>query len=133
MCLLRAVDLPNINLCCLLVTQCSQNGKFTNLSPEMGLRSTRIFKPHSDMWPSLQCHVIVISSWLAEATDAFASCRVSPTSMYRFITIFYALITTITPLITFKIPPSMWVLKPSSSSWPIDNKFFLKPFTCLTP
>ncbi|KAL1298281.1 hypothetical protein AAHE18_18G020900 [Arachis hypogaea] len=133
MCLLRAVDLPNVNLCCLLVTQCLQNGKFTDLSPRMRLRSTRIFKPRSDMWPSLQCHIIVISSWLDEATDASASCKVSPTSMYRFAAIFSAFITTRAPLTTFKIPPSIWVLHPSSSNCPIDNKFFFKPFTCLTP
>jgi len=33
MCLLLVVTLANFNLCCLLITQCSQNGKFTVLSP----------------------------------------------------------------------------------------------------
>ena len=39
------------------------------------------------MWPSLQCHIIVASSWLV-ITDASASCNVSPKSMYRLAMIF---------------------------------------------
>ena len=44
-----AVDLLNFNLYCLLVPQYSQNGKFTDLSPEINFHSERIFKPCSDM------------------------------------------------------------------------------------
>ena len=133
MCFLLVVTLANLNLCYLLITQCSQKGKLTILSPGKRLRSARTFKPRSDIWPNLRCHIIVVSSWLAAATDASASCNVSPKSMYRLLVIFFAFITTRLPFTTFKIPPSVWTLHPRSSNYPMDNKFFFKPFTCRTP
>jgi len=48
--LLLDVDVPNFNLCCLLITQCSQNGRVTFVSPWSNFWSERIFKPFSDIW-----------------------------------------------------------------------------------
>ena len=91
------------------------------------------FEPHFDMWLSFYCHIIVVSSCLVDATNVSPSCIVSPRNMYRFATICYAFISMRASLKIFKISSSIWVLHPRLSNCLIDNKFFLKPFTCHTP
>lgn len=59
--LLLVSDLPNFNLCCLLVKKYLQNSKFTDLSPKSNFRLKRIFKPCLDTLSSLKCHTIVDS------------------------------------------------------------------------
>ena len=101
--LLMAVDLLNFNLCYLLVTQCAQNGKFTDLSPESNFRSERIFKPYFDMWTRLRCHIIVdLSSF--DATHVSASCSVSPLSINKLAPLFSAFINTSGSLAILMIP-----------------------------
>lgn len=128
MCLFLVIAMANFNLCCLLITQCWQSGKLTILSPCKRLHSTRIFKPRYDMWPSLWCHIIIASSWLVVATNAYTSCNISPKSMHRLAMIFSALINTRLPFIAFKIPHSVWIF-----NYPTENRFFFKPFTCCIP
>ncbi|KAL5761488.1 hypothetical protein ACOSP7_017752 [Xanthoceras sorbifolium] len=102
---LLAVLLLNFNLYCLLVTQCSQNDGFTDLSPRNRFRSERISKPRSDIWLCLRCHNIVDSSlWLVDISHESASCSVSSLSMYRFAAIFYAFIIVSAPLTISEIP-----------------------------
>ena len=98
--LLLATNLLNFNLCCLLVTQCSQNGKFTDLSPRSNCCSKRIFKPCSDMWLSLRCHIVVDSSPF-DATHTSVSCSVSPLSMNILALVFSTFINISAPLTIF--------------------------------
>ena len=121
--LLLAIYLLNFNLCCLLVTQCLQNGKLTDLSLGSNFHSKRIFKLWSDMWLSLRCHIIVDYS-LFDTTHVSAFCSISPLSMNRLAPIFFAFINTSVPMVIFMIPFSIWVLNPWLSICPKDNRFF---------
>ena len=123
--LLLMLYMLNFNLCCLLVTQCSQNGKFTDLSYGNNFCSERIFKPYSDMWPSLRCHIIVDSSPF-DATHALISCSVSLLSMNKLALIFYAFINTSASLVIFMISFSTWVLHPWLHTYTKDNRFFFR-------
>ena len=103
----------------------------TDLSTGSNFRSERIFKSCSDMWPSLRCHIIVDSSPF-DATQASASCSISPLSMNKLALIFSAFINTSTPLTIFIIPFSTWVLYPWLSICSKDNIFFFRSLTCHT-
>jgi hypothetical protein len=93
--LLLDVDVPNFNLCCLLITQCSQKGTVTFVSPWSNFLLERIFKPFFNMWPSFWCHVIVFSSeGLDDSIDAFTSWCVSLINTKKFASIFLAFKTT---------------------------------------
>ena len=124
--LLLTINLLNFNLYYLLIIQYSQNNKLTNLSPGSNFRSVRTFKPCSDMWPSLRCHVIVDSSPF-DATHASASCSVSSLSMNRLASISSVFINTSAHLTIFIISFSTWVLYPWLSICPKNNRFFFKP------
>lgn len=129
--LLLVWDLLNFNLSCLFITQCSQNGTFTDLSPRSNFCLERIFKPCSDMWPSLRCHISTDSSSF-DVTHASASYNVSPLSMNRLAPIFSAFINTSVPLTIFIISFSTWVLYSWLSICPKDQRLFLKPLACRT-
>jgi len=131
--LLLDVDVPNFNLCCLLITQCSQKGTVTFVSPWSNFLLERIFKPFFDMWPSFLCHIIVFSSeGLDDAIDASTSLCVSLINIKKFAAIFLAFKTTSALLMIFMIPLSIQILKPRISNCPTDKIFFYKPFTCRT-
>ena len=86
MSLLIIVDFLSLNIYYLLITQCSQNGKLIVLSLRSNFWLERIFKPFSDMWPSLRCHIIV-NSFLEFAIEISSSWYVLLCSMYKFVAI----------------------------------------------
>jgi len=125
------VDVPNVNLCCLLITQCSQKGRVTFVSPWSNFWLERIFKPFSDMWPSFWCHIIIFSSkGLADTIDASTSWYISLIITNKFAAIFLAFKTINALLMIFMIPLSHQILQPRLSNCPMNKIFFFKPFTC---
>ena len=120
--LLLVSDLLNFNLCCLLVTQYLQNGKFIYLSPRSNFCSERIFKPSSDIWPSLRCNIIANFSPF-NATHVSTSYNVFLLIMNRLALIFSLFINISTLLTIFMITFSTWVLQQRLSICPNDNRF----------
>lgn len=95
--LLLASDLPNFNLCCLLVKKYLQNSKFTDLSPKSNFRLKRIFKPCLDTLWSLKYHTIV-DSLPFDMIKASASYNVFLLSINRLVLTFSTFINIRSPL-----------------------------------
>jgi len=122
--LLLVVDMSNVNLCYLLVIQCSQ--KVKKPLQTQGITSYV-------MLPSFYCHINIFSFVeMADAIDISTSRYVFPINKNKFIAIFLAFNTTNTPLIIFMMSLSIRVLQPGLSNYLIDKIFFFKPFASHT-
>ena len=81
---------------------------------------------HLLMWPSLWCHRLVLV-----LVSAIAIVSLGLEVIYRVL-VFFPRANTLTPFVTFQVPPTSSIACPSSSSYPTEIKFLLMSGICQT-
>ena len=106
--------------------QLSHISKSANFNSSSFPFDSNIFIPFSLMCPSLWCHKLV--SILA---SAIAIVSLGFEVIYR-VPVFFPRPNTLTPFVTFQVPPTNSIACPSSSSYPIEIRFLFRLGICQT-